>query len=478
MQDISFLTIKELKNLLDSQKISKKEVVQFFLARAKDNKDLNAVIDQYDINSILSSSSEQGLLSGIPGYIKSNICQKDRITSCASKILENFKSTYDATVVERLKAEGAVSLGSANNDEFAMGSSGETSAFGVTKNPWNKELVPGGSSSGSAAAVAAGLAPWALGSDTGGSVRQPAALCGIVGFKPTYGLNSRFGLIAYGSSLDTIGIFTRTVYDNAMVLSAIAGQDEKDSTSLPEAKKDYTKNLDGSIKPGLTIGVIDDAFEAQALHPEIRQANEAAIKEYEKMGAIIKHIRIPSLDYGAACYFIISRAEAASNLARFDGIRYGLRVPGKSLVDLYEATRHDGFGTEVKARILVGNYVLSVGHAGQYYDNAQRVRQLIRQQLAAAFKEVDILVMPTHATPAFKVGEFDNDKLTMDLQDYFTAPLNLAGVPGISIPVGFSSKGLPLGMQLVGSHLSEELLFQTAHAYQQITDWHRQHPSL
>ncbi len=478
MQDISFLTIQELKSLLDSKKITKKEVVQFFLERAAQHKDLNAVIEQYDVDSILSASADTGFLSGIPGYVKSNICQKDRITSCASKILANFKSTYDATTVERLKQQGALCLGSVNNDEFAMGSSGETSAYGVTKNPWNKELVPGGSSSGSAAAVAAGFAPWALGSDTGGSVRQPAALCGIVGLKPTYGLNSRFGLIAYGSSLDTVGILTRTVYDNALVLSAMAGQDAKDSTSLPTTPKDYTKTLDGSLKPGLTIGVVEDALSAQALHPEIRQATEDAIKVYEKMGAKIKRISIPSLDYGAACYFVISRAEAASNLARFDGIRYGLRVPGKSLIDLYEATRHDGFGTEVKARILVGNYVLSVGHAGQYYNNAQLVRQIIRQQLADAFKDVDLLVMPTHATPAFKVGEFDNDKLTMDLQDYFTAPLNLAGVPGISIPVGFSSQGLPLGMQLVGPHLSEELLFQTAYAYQEITDWHRQHPSL
>ena len=478
MQDLSFLTIQELKNLLDLKQISKKEVVQFFLERAEKHKDLNAVIDQYDVDSILSATSDSGFLNGIPGYVKSNICQKDRITCCASKILENFKSTYDATVVERLKDQGAVSLGSVNNDEFAMGSSGETSAFGITKNPWNKELVPGGSSSGSAVAVAAGLAPWALGSDTGGSVRQPAALCGIVGLKPTYGLNSRFGLIAYGSSLDTIGILTRTVYDNALVLSAIAGQDEKDSTTLPTEPKDYTKTLDGKIKQGLTIGVIEDALEAEALHPEIRKATEDAIKVYESMGATVKRIRIPSLDYGAACYFIISRAEAASNLARFDGIRYGLRVPEKSLIDLYEATRHEGFGTEVKARILVGNYVLSVGHAGQFYDNAQRVREIIRQQLAEAFTNVDLLVMPTHATPAFKVGEFDNDKLTMDLQDYFTAPLNLAGIPGISIPVGFSSTGLPLGMQLVGPHLSEELLLQTAYAYQCVTDWHTKHPSV
>lgn len=478
MHDISFLSIQELKELLKEKKISREEIVTFFRERAQQHEDLNAVLELYDQQSIIDASSQEGFLAGIPGYVKSNICQKDRITSCASKMLSNYKATYDATVIDRLKKAGALSLGSSNNDEFAMGSSGETSAFGITKNPWNKALVPGGSSSGSAAAVAAGLAPWALGSDTGGSVRQPAALCGIVGFKPTYGLHSRYGLIAYGSSLDTIGTFTRTVYDAALLTSCMAGKDEYDSTSLSIEQKDYTQKLDGKLPAGLTIGVVEDAYNAQALHPEIKKANEQAIAEYEKMGAIIKKIRIPSFEYGAACYFIISRAEAASNLARFDGIRYGLRVPGKSLTDLYESTRHDGFGPEVRARILVGNYVLSVGHAGQYYNNAQRVRDLIRQQLAEAFKEVDLLVMPTHATPAFKVGEFDNDKLTMDLQDYFTAPLNLAGVPGISLPVGFSSQGLPLGMQLVGQHLSEELLFQVGHAYQINTDWHRHNPSL
>ena len=478
MLDLSFLTIQELSHALDAKKVSKEEVVKTLLDRAHSAQDLNATLEVFSQESVLAASSHSGPLAGIPGYIKSNICQKDRVTSCASKILENFVSTYDATCVERLKQAGALVLGTTNNDEFAMGSSGETSAFGITKNPWNKELVPGGSSSGSAAAVAAGLAPWALGSDTGGSVRQPAALCGIVGFKPTYGLNSRYGLIAYGSSLDTIGIFTRTVYDSALVQSVIGGQDPKDATSLPTQKQDYTQNLSGSIKSGLTIGVIENAIEAQALHPEIRQANEEAIKVYEKMGATIKRITLSSFDYGAACYFIISRAEAASNLARFDGIRYGLRVSEKSLIDLYEQTRHQGFGDEVKARILVGNYVLSVGHAGQFYNNAQIVRQKIREQLADAFKEVDLLVMPTHATPAFKVGEFDDDKLTMDLQDYFTAPINLAGVPAISIPVGFSKNNLPLGMQLVGPHLSEHLLFQTAHAYQCVTDWHKQHPKL
>ena len=478
MNDLSFLTIQELKNLLETKKISKQEVISFFIDRAKKHRNLNAVLELADLATPLSTSAESGFLAGIPGYRKDNICEKDQISSCASAILKDFRSTYDSTIVKRLKDQGAVIIGRTNMDEFAMGSSGETSVYGITKNPWNTELVPGGSSSGSAAAVAAGLAPWALGSDTGGSVRQPAALCGIVGFKPTYGLNSRYGLIAYGSSLDMVGFFTRTAYDTALLLSATAGQDQYDSTTLAVEQQDYTKTLDGKITQGLTLGVIEDALDAEALHPEIRQATENAIKEYEKMGATIKRIRIPSLSYGAACYFIVSRAEAASNLARFDGIRYGLRVPEKSLTDLYEKTREIGFGTEVKARILVGNYVLSVGHAGQFYDNAQRVRQMIYQEMVDAFKNVDLFVLPTHATPAFKVGAFDNDKLTMDLQDYFTAPLNLAGVPGISIPMGFSKDGLPLGMQLVGPHLSEHLLLKTAHAYQSVTDWHTKTPKI
>lgn len=478
MKDLAFKTIQELKALLESGEITHEEMLDYYIDRAEKHKDLGAVLEVFDKESILDNFKSLGILSAIPGYIKDNICQKDRISSCASKILENFTSNYNATVVERLQKEGAFLLGRANMDEFAMGSSGETSAFGKTKNPWDKTRVPGGSSSGSAAAVAAGLAPWALGSDTGGSVRQPAAFCGIVGLKPTYGLNSRYGLIAYGSSLDTVGIFTRTAYDNALVLSAIAGLDLKDSSSLSVEKKDYTQRLDGSIPKDLTIGVIDDALEAEGLHPDVKKGVEDAIKTYEEMGARVKRVRIKSLEYCAASYFIISRAEAASNLARFDGVRYGMRVKEKGLNDMYEQTRHDGFGTEVKARIMVGNYVLSVGHAGDYYDNAQRVRRAIRQELDDAFRNVDILVMPTQSAPAFKFGAYDHDKLAMDLQDYFTAPANLSGVPALSIPVGFSQDNMPLGMQLIGPRLSEGLLYQIAHAYQQKTDWHKKHPNI
>ncbi len=478
MKDLAFKTIKELKELLENGEVTHEEILDYYIERAKKHKDLGAVLEVFDKESVLDSFKSLGILSAIPGYIKDNICQKDRISSCASKILENFSSNYNATVVERLQKEGAFLLGRTNMDEFAMGSSGETSAFGKTKNPWDKTRVPGGSSSGSAAAVAAGLAPWALGSDTGGSVRQPAAFCGIVGLKPTYGLNSRYGLIAYGSSLDTVGIFTRTVYDNALVLSAIAGLDLKDSSSLSVEKKDYTQRLDGSLPKDLTIGVIDDALEAEGLHPDVKKNVEDAIKVYEEMGAKVKRVRIKSLEYCAASYFIISRAEAASNLARFDGVRYGMRVKEKDLTDMYEQTRHDGFGTEVKARIMVGNYVLSVGHAGDYYDNAQRVRRAIRQELDDAFRNVDVLVMPTQSAPAFKFGAYDDDKLAMDLQDYFTAPANLSGVPALSVPIGFSQEKMPIGMQLIGPRLSEGLLYQAAYAYQQKTDWHTQHPDI
>lgn len=478
MKDLAFKTIQELKQLLENGEITHEQVLDYFIGRAEKNKDLGAILEVFDKESILDNFKSLGILSAIPGYIKDNICQKDRISSCGSKILENFTSNYSATVVDRLQKEGAFLLGRANMDEFAMGSSGETSAFGKTKNPWDKTRVPGGSSSGSAALVAAGLAPWALGSDTGGSVRQPAAFCGIVGLKPTYGLNSRYGLIAYGSSLDTVGILTRTVYDNALVLSAIAGLDLKDSSSLSVEKKDYTQRLDGSLPKDLTIGVIDDALEADGLNADVKKGVEDAIQVYQEMGAKVKRIRVKTLEYCAASYFIISRAEAASNLARFDGVRYGMRKKEKSLTDMYEQTRHDGFGVEVKARIMVGNYVLSAGHAGDYYDNAQRVRRAIRQELDDAFRNVDLLIMPTHSAPAFKIGAFDDNKLEMDLQDYFTAPVNLAGVPALSIPVGFSQEKMPLGMQLIGPRLSEGLLYQVAHAYQQKTDWHKKHPNI
>lgn len=473
-----FATIKELKEKINKGEITAQEVTAYYLDRFKRyDETVKSALEVFDEQSITDEIAKQGPLSGIPGLIKDNISQKDRLLTCASRILENFVTTYDATAVERLKESGAPLLGRANMDEFAMGSSTETSAFFKTKNPWDTTCVPGGSSGGSAAAVAAGLVPWALGSETGGSVRQPAAFCGIVGFKPTYGLISRYGLVAYGSSLDQIGIFAQTAHDVATVCSVIAGHDEHDSTSLAVDRKDYTAHLDGKLPENFRIGVVQNALHAEGMDSEVVAAIEKAIEQYQKLGATISYVTLPTFDYSAAAYFIISRAEAASNLARFDGVRYGKRASGiKNLKELYCKTRHDGFGQEVKVRIMVGNYVLSAGHAGEFYENAKKVQRLIRTEVVNMFKDVDMLIMPTHPAPAFKIGAFDTDKLQMDLQDYFTCPMNLSGNPAISIPCGFSSRGLPIGMQLVGPHLSEATMFKVADAYQQQTSWHTMHP--
>lgn len=475
---LAFATISELIEKLARKEITVPELVDYFIERFKKyDPKVGAALQVFPKDSILERYHNEGILNGIPGLIKDNICQKDRITSCASKILENFSSTYDATATKRLKHQGSLLMGRANMDEFAMGSSTETSAFQKTYNPWDLSRVPGGSSGGSIAAVAAGLVPYALGSETGGSVRQPAAFCNVVGLKPTYGLISRYGLVAYASSLDQIGIATRTVKDNAIVLSALAGQDIHDSTSLNVETTDYTQELDGKIKQGLKIGIIDNAMNAQGMDPEVSAAIDEAIKQLESLGAVTKRISLPTMDYGAAVYFIVSRAEAASNLARFDGVRYGYRdKEAQSLLDMYEETRSKGFGKEVQSRIMVGNYVLSSGHSGQFYSKAKLVQDLMRQEFHDAFADMDLLVAPVHAAPAFKFGAFDKDKLQMDLQDYFTCPANLTGIPAISIPCGFTESGLPIGFQLMGPHLSEKLLLQTAHAYEQSTSWHKVHP--
>jgi aspartyl-tRNA(Asn)/glutamyl-tRNA(Gln) amidotransferase subunit A len=479
MNNLSFASIKELRELLDSKKITQEQLLDHCIAQFKAHDgNLGSALEVFDKESVLKAVQGQGILSGIPGLIKDNIAQENRALTCASKILEGLESTFDATATARLKKEGALLLGRANCDEFAMGSSTETSAYQKTKNPWDTSRVPGGSSGGSAAAVAAGLVPWALGSETGGSVRQPAAFCNIVGSKPTYGLISRYGLVAYGSSLDQIGIFTRTVYDNALVLSAIAGQDPKDSTSLPVAKTDYTKTLDGKLSQNCTIGVVENALYAEGMDPEVIAAIETAIKEYEKLGAKIKKIKLPILDYSAAVYFIVSRAEAASNLARFDGVRYGLRAKDSNTLEkMYSNTRHDGFGSEVRSRIMIGNYVLSAGHADAFIKKAKQVQSMIRQGFEDIYKEVDLLLMPTAPMPAFKFGAFDVDKLQMDLQDYFTCGVNLAGNCAVSIPGGFTKSGLPIGFQLVGPHLGEEKMFKAAHAYEQVTPWHKMKPT-
>jgi len=478
MNNLAYATIAQLRAALDKKEISAQELLTFFINRfATYDKELGSALEIFDPESILNRHQNQGLLNSVPGIIKDNICQQGRITACASKILQNFVSPYDATAIERLKKQGALLIGRANCDEFAMGSSTETSAFQLTRNPWDLSRVPGGSSGGSVAAVAAGLVPWALGSETGGSVRLPAALCGVVGSKPTYGLVSRFGLVAYGSSLDQIGIATRTVYDNALVMSIIAGHDTKDSTSRNVKNLDYTSGLTGKIKPGLTIGIIENAINAPGIDPQVQALTEQAIQVLQKLGATIKRVSVPTMDYAAAVYFIISRAEAASNLARFDGVRYGYRdESAHTLAQMYAQTRGKGFGPEVRTRILVGNYVLSAGHAGKFYENACRVRRLMRAEFAHIFKEVDLLCAPTQGIPAFKFNTFADDKLGMDLQDYFTACANLADIPALSLPAGFTTNNLPVGFQLMGPYLSEALLFQTGHAYEQATDWHTKHP--
>lgn len=480
MKDISFSTIQEIRTDVLNKEYTPADVVSFYRQRfAKIDGNVQSALELFDQESILKDAKQSGTLYGVPGLIKDNICQTGRIASCASKVLQNFKAPYDATVIERLKGVGALLIGRANMDEFAMGSSTETSAFFKTKNPWNLDCVPGGSSGGSAAAVAAGLVPWALGSDTGGSVRQPAGFCNIVGLKPTYGAISRYGLIAYASSLDQIGVLSRTVYDAALVYSAIAGHDPKDASTVRLEKKDYTKELTGTLPNGLRIGIVKTAFEAEGLDSEVASLTRLAVKTLEQQGATIKEIALPTLEYAAATYFIVSRAEAASNLARFDGVRYGLRANEiKNLEDLYIKSRSQGFGKEVQVRMMVGNYVLSAGYAGKFYHNAQKVQRLIRKDFNDAFAQVDLLMMPTQSCPAFKLGAFDHNKLQMDLQDYFTAPVNLAGIAAISIPCGFTKTMMPVGVQLIGPRLSEQLLFKVGHAYQQYTDWHKKYPKI
>ncbi len=477
MNELSFASIRTLQKKVESKEIQPAELLSFYRERfLQHNKNLDAALQIFDLESI-TERMQPGTLNGIPGLIKDNICQQGRNASCASKILERYNAPYDATVIQRLKKAGAPILGRANMDEFAMGSSGETSAFQLTKNPWDTSRVPGGSSSGSAAAVAAGLVPWALGTETGGSVRQPAAFCGIVGLKPTYGLVSRYGLIAYASSLDQIGVLTREVYDNALILSVMAGKDVHDSSSLPVEPQDYTKHLTGKLKEGFTLGVIDNALEAQGFNEEVYAALNEALRTFEKLGARIKRLTLPMMDHGAATYFLVSRAEAASNLARFDGVRYGHRSKkSETLNEMYTNTRGEGFGFLVKSRILIGNYALSVGHADQFYNSAKIVQGLMRDELNKAFKEVDLLFGPVTPIAAFKFGEIGLESIEMDLQDYFTSPSNLTGTPALSVPCGFTKSMLPIGFQLMGPDLSEGQLFQAAYAYEQATPWHTMHP--
>jgi aspartyl-tRNA(Asn)/glutamyl-tRNA(Gln) amidotransferase subunit A len=427
------------------------------------------------VDAQIAAGDAIGLLAGIPTGIKDNLCTKGIRTTCASRILENFIPPFESTVTERLAAAGAVMVGKTNLDEFAMGSSTENSAYQRTANPWDIERVPGGSSGGSAAAVAADECVVSLGSDTGGSIRQPASFCGVVGLKPTYGLVSRYGLVAYASSLDQIGPFGRSVEDTAILLGAIAGYDAKDSTSLKVEVPDYTQFLKAGLK-GLRVGVITETF-GEGLDPLVASVVQKAIAQLKELGAEIQEISCPRFRYGLPCYYIIAPSEASANLARYDGVKYGARnANADNLLDMYTQTRAEGFGAEVKRRIMIGTYALSAGYYDAYYLKAQQVRTLIKQDFEVAFENVDVLVCPTAPTTAFKAGEKTNDPLTMYLSDLMTIPVNLAGLPGLSLPCGFDEQGLPIGLQIISNVLREDQLLHVAYAYEQATEWHKRQP--
>jgi aspartyl-tRNA(Asn)/glutamyl-tRNA(Gln) amidotransferase subunit A len=479
------LTISELTAKLAARTVSSREITQACLDQiARVDGKIHAFIS-YDANDALAQAdAADKLISGgskfadkpvlgIPVAIKDVLAVKNQPLNCGSKILGNFISPYDATAIEKLKAAGAVVFGRLNMDEFAMGSSTENSAFGVTCNPWDTTRIPGGSSGGSAAAVAAEECIASLGTDTGGSIRQPAALCGCVGLKPTYGRISRYGLVAFASSLDQIGPFTKDVRDAATLLGVMSGPDARDSTSVPQPVPDYTRALTGDIR-GVKIGLPKE-YMIGGLDAEVKAAVDAAVKQLEKLGAEIVEISLPHTDYAVAVYYIIATAEASANLARFDGIRYGLRVDGNDPVELYSKTRGAGFGAEVKRRIILGTYVLSSGYHDAYYLHAQKVRTLIRNDFLKAFGTVDAIVTPTSPTAAFKAGEKSGDPLQMYLSDIFTISCNLAGICGMSLPCGFTKNPkLPIGLQLLGKPFGEEMMLRVAHAYEQSTAWHRE----
>ncbi len=475
-------SIRELHNQLVTKERSAVEITQAYLDRIQAvdgqvNSFLlvtadHAIQQAQAVDAKIAAGEEIGLLAGIPIAVKDNICTQNIRTTCASRILENFIPPYESTVSQKLIDAGMVTIGKTNMDEFAMGGSTETSAFKKTSNPWNLDCVPGGSSGGSAAAVSAGESPVSLGSDTGGSIRQPAAFCGIVGMKPTYGLVSRYGLVAFASSLDQIGPFSTTVEDSALLLGAIAGYDAKDSTSLKVEVPDYTQYLKTDLK-GKKVGVIQETF-GEGLDPEVEAATRAAIEKMKELGAEIIDISCPRFRYGISAYYVIAPCEASANLARYDGVRYGRRVEdADNLLDMYKRTRAEGFGPEVKRRIMIGTYALSAGYYDAYYLKAQKVRTLIKQDFEAAFGMVDVLVSPTSPTTAFKLGEKLADPLSMYLDDLMTIPVNMAGLPGLSLPCGMDSKGMPIGLQIVGNVLREDQVFHAAYAYEQATDWHK-----
>jgi aspartyl-tRNA(Asn)/glutamyl-tRNA(Gln) amidotransferase subunit A len=478
-------TIAELSQGLRNKDYSSLELTQAYLGRIQSiDPSLNAFITVTEDQALKAAEAADariaqgnaGPLTGVPIGQKDIFCTKGVRSSCGSRMLDNFIAPYSATVVERLDAAGTVMLGKLNMDEFAMGSSNETSFYGPVKNPWDLGTVPGGSSGGSAAAVAARLVPGATGTDTGGSIRQPAAFCGITGLKPTYGLVSRWGMIAFASSLDQAGPMARTAEDCALLLEGMAGFDPKDSTSVERPVEAYSANIEGSLE-GLRIGLPKEFF-GEGLDPEIGALIQSAVAEYEKLGAKVVEVSLPNMKLAGPAYYVVAPAECSSNLARLDGVRYGYRCENpKDLKDLYMRSRGEGFGAEVKRRILIGTYALSAGYYDAYYLKAQKIRRLISEDFRTAFESVDVIMGPTSPSVAFRFGEKSQDPIAMYLSDIYTIAVNLAGLPGMSVPVGFS-KNLPVGMQIIGNYFSEQKLLNVAHRYQQVTDWHTRSPGL
>ena len=484
--NITELTVHELQEKLASGELTSYEITKAYTDRiAEKEKDVQAFVTDLSESALnrakeIDDKRKKGEitspLAGIPIGIKDIICTKGVRTTCSSKMLENFIAPYDATVMEKINKEGLIDLGKLNMDEFAMGGSTEYSYFKKTRNPWNLNKVPGGSSGGSAAAVAADMVPWALGTDTGGSIRQPASFCGIVGLKPTYGLVSRFGVVAFASSLDQVGPMTKDVTDCAMLLNIIAGHDKKDTTSVDNGEKDYCKALKNDVK-GLRIGVPKEYF-GEGINLEVKQKLQEAIEEYKKLGAIVEECTLDIADYALATYYIIACAEASSNLGRFDGIRYGYRTENyTNLKELYRNSRSEGFGEEVKRRIILGTYVLSSGYYDAYYKKAQQVRTLVMKEFSQLFEKYDVLLTPTSPTVAFDIGSKSTNPMEMYLADICTVSVNIAGLPGISVPCGLDSTGMPIGMQLIGNRFSEEVLIRAAYTYEQNTNFKANRPT-
>jgi aspartyl-tRNA(Asn)/glutamyl-tRNA(Gln) amidotransferase subunit A len=482
-KDLPALSIADLQSLLRDREVSPREVLEALSARIEA---VDGEIDAYlslDFEGAAKEAEKANVdlpLGGVPIAIKDIINVAGQPCTCASKILRGYRAPYDATVIRKLRAAGAIPFGKTNMDEFAMGSSTENSAIKLTRNPWDMSRVPGGSSGGSAAAVSANEAFGALGTETGGSIRQPAALSGVVGLKPTYGRVSRFGVVAFASSLDQVGPLTKTVRDSALLMNAIAGHDRRETTSLNEPVPDYTAQLGRDLR-GFRLGLAKE-YMIEGTKPQVQTAINAAVKHLNSLGAEIVDVSLPHTDYATAVYYILATAEASANLARFDGVRYGYRTEDpKDLLDFYGRTRGEGFGLEVKRRIILGTYVLSSGYYDAYYLRAQKVRELIRRDFARAFDKVDALISPTSPVPAFKFGERTADPLQMYLADIFTSPANLAGICGISVPCGFADadgQRLPIGLQLLGKALDEARILQIAHAYEQTTDWHKARPPI